>query len=821
MECHADKPSSRAHLLAPIFSRLNNTLLLLLALACPCLAAPAPAVPWDTNAQGGFVMALTGDRRGNVWVGTEDRSLWRFSPSEPAGKQWTQFTDGDAPGLGDGVYSLTCDRLGRVWAGTGRSGVAVFTGKTWRTYGPMDGPLGCHVVALATSPVSGDVWGCTENGLFSYSLSHNTWAYFTRADGLPSDQPDCLAFARDGSLYVGTECDGLAIASPTDNYARWRHIPGPATIPDAPGGKGLPSSLINCLLVARDGTVYAGTDAGLAHSTDNGKTWRFLRGADWKDRLSGLETPVPPRNVSTNGLLLSEDYITALAEDGSGRLYIGHRQKGIGVYDEATALGMTPPGAFGGYVKALLPTSHGHLLIGSYGDGLQTADWPAPPAVAASRPPAAFPPLPAPAPPPTLAQMRAMLARLARIPTTSPPAQPVVTALDPDWTTQGTWVDRYGDFNAVMCNMNGAGNDQVRGYLAAWADSRGWMGRNAGGDDFLRYYMTWPHTDDPRCLQNMLYGGRTQAEYDDHGEEKATSLDGPDVYCTLRVPKGRYVLSVYDANKDGHGGDNRDRDYLATVKVTPMTTEQFLALGSPLGTPGREQEALFDAAPGGATARIHDFWGGVWQRFYVDLTADGANYVTVRVARNGSFNTILCGVFLDRAEEPLIAHRPPAAPAPDPPFAPGAFHNNLALASGVSVALMEKLLSLRRENPEWYDRYSRPYLLSVLRYLFDSPNPRDCMAEAIGDYSAYLSYRHDLALCFNDVHFFHQRDLVSPDFRDYQSLLWDKMTAALATDAPNIKQYIGHVYFTDTQLAAAFKSSVAERLYPALAKENQ
>ncbi len=570
-------------------------------------------------------MALTGDRQGHIWVGTEDNGVWRYDPTK---KQWTQFTaQSTGGGLGDNdIYSLTCDRLGRVWAGTGRDGVSVFNGKSWKTYGPIDGPLGCHVVALATSPVSGDVWGCTESGLFRYSLKTNAWAYVTRAEGLPSDQPDCLAFARDGTLFVGTDCDGLAIASPSDNYARWRHVPGPAALPDTPGGNGLPSPLVNCLLVSRDGTVYAGTDAGLAHSTDNGRTWRFLRGADWKDKLAGLYQPVTPRDVSTNGLLLSEDYVTALAEDGAGRLYVGHRRTGLGVYDERTAQGVTTPGAYGGYVKALLPTSHGHLLIGTYGDGLHVTNWPAPPVAIISNSPHSFSPLPVSVAPPSSAQLASLLHRA--LSPQGPPTPGQAAYIGEDWDTQGDWLGSYGTRYAVFCACQAPLDHQVT--ADASYNVHGQIGPHHDPWDGLRRWVQWLDSDDTRVLFDPIIGHRREAEWDDHGEAYPTTHEGPDVWVTVTVPAGLHRLSLYFFNKDGHAGDNRYRDYLIQIK------------------PDRDTVEAAGDAPTLAQARVKDFWGGVYEQFALT----GPARYQVRVGRNYSLNTILAGVFLDKLGGP-------------------------------------------------------------------------------------------------------------------------------------------------------------------------
>jgi len=267
------------------------------------------------------------------------------------------------------------------------AGVSVYNGRQWRQYGPTDGPLGTRLFALAVSPKDGGVWGTTEAGLFRYQNSR--WTYFTRADGLPSDQAQALAFAPDGTLYVGTQCDGIAVGSPANDYKTWHTVGGPEQLPNAPAGTGLPSNLLNSLLIARDGAAYCGSDAGLAVSRDRGKTWQYRRGADWRDRADALYLGPKPPPVGDKTPLLLEDYVTALAEDGAGHLLVGHRKAGMEVWDEKTQTRLFPgpkDAPDTSYVMSLLPLRDGSVLQALYGGGLLVKPVPGltPPRFAAS-----------------------------------------------------------------------------------------------------------------------------------------------------------------------------------------------------------------------------------------------------------------------------------------------------------------------------------------------------------------------------------------------------------------------------------------------------
>ena len=179
---------------------------------------------------------------------------------------------------------------------------------------------------------------------------------------------------------------------------RWTQITGSDAIPLVPAGAGLPSNLINDVLVSRSGTVFVATTCGLAASKDRGKNWAFVRGADWAAKVKGLYGG-PPRGWREVKVpfTLTEDYCTRLAEDSSGLLWIGHRQTGFEAIDptsldrrfdsrrglspvaeSAQQKGTVPLGrpknsdenGSPDYVTAMLSTPNGPPLVGWYGNGL-------------------------------------------------------------------------------------------------------------------------------------------------------------------------------------------------------------------------------------------------------------------------------------------------------------------------------------------------------------------------------------------------------------------------------------------------------------------
>ena len=682
---------------------------------------------WSSKEQGGFIVSLLRDGRGDIWAGTEDEGVSRFS-----GGKWTNYKVKD--GLGDAnAYALTSDRLGRVWVGHLNHGVSVWNGKSWKNYGVSEGPLGERVWVMATSPFDGDVWIAHNAGLTRYSLGNDTWTHLNRANGFPTDEVSALAFDSLGRLYVGTQHEGIYVGSPDDNFASWAAHKGAETMPNVPAGEGLPSNRINDLLVTDDNTLYAATDTGLAQSSDFGEHWSFVRGRDWKEKVEGQKLkPVVPADSKQE--LLREDYVTSLVEDDRALLWIGYRRNGYEVrrplVDRSSFFSPADKGGDFPYASAMLPLGDGSVLLGYYKDGAKISDkvppfvptpaeekwaqqkrgWRMP--VVANR---GIAPFPKAAGAPDAPELERLL-ELVRNRTRTPDGTRVVQLPD-DWTTQGTWLGRYGRYwaslNAMLSPYDylwGAGKEKIE-YAAG-------IGPNAGANDKLRYWVHSLYTADPRSLEmpsvylesrvekglvkwddNPAKGKyRRQSEWDDHGEGYPMTKNGPDVYVTLAVPKGDYVLSLFDRNKDGHDGYNRARDYLVSVRPHPVGTDLFDISG-------------FDKAPELATSRWRDFWGSSWKRFAVR----GPQQLTIKLDRNYSYNTILAGVFLDEINE-----------EPDPYFdantGEGAPDQWRAASvqpkpeDALAEALWDELQKAKADDVLWWSANGRLFYQALLRF---------------------------------------------------------------------------------------------------------
>jgi hypothetical protein len=668
--------------------------------------------------------------------------------------------------LGDDyAYSVAVDKQGRIWAGHLNHGVSVFNGSTWKNYDVPLGPIGERIFKIAVCPTDGDVWLGTSAGLTRYSVSRDEWKQYTKGQsgkqkaesgihltpalsptdsggegvGLPSDQISAIAFDAKGNIYVGTQCDGVAMASREADYSDWKQAPLVDQEMPTFAGFGLPSRLINDLLVAADGTIYAATSGGLAWSRDNGTTWQFRRGRDFPDKMRGLAHG-PPKGWSAQYIpkdVPPEDFVTCLAEDDAGVIWADFRQNGMLAlsgysYEELEKVSARQTGG-ADFGRAILPSSDFRPWLASYGKGLLRAAEPRRlrqklVRINETAALATDAPLPSPARAPDLAELNGLLKEIASVPAARL-TNGAVLPLEDDWRTEGEWLGRYGRFWIALC-ANWSPKDDLWG--AGWDvqyDAR--MGLNHRPGDSLRYWVHWLATSDNRCLEmspTYLHSrvvkklttwdvDRRESEWDDHGETYPMYKDGPHVYCSLNIPAGLFYLSLYEVDPNGHATTERFRDYEISIRPHPGRASLDQRIGKTTIMRSFYDIVEFDQKPELAHARADDFYNGVYKRFLVR----GPARLTVQVNRNHSFNTILPGVMLDLVDElppPYYCTRQAweqkqagkSAQKDAPAFIPA---NNATEAAQWLALALDRIPS---KNETWWAENKRRFYQPLLRW---------------------------------------------------------------------------------------------------------
>lgn len=696
---------------------LASSLLLAQALFASSITAPPTTAPASPHAvirhflrsgAANMVTALAPSGGGSFWIGTEGASLAPLSLEPQPMRPLPVIPAVLKQYLPKNIYAIAVDKQGRLWIGSLNHGVCVLSGRNMKTYeaipdlGPLSknstGPIGNRIYAIAISPTDASIWIATDQGLSRYEPQHHRWCYYTAADGLPSNQLSALAFAPDGTLYVGTQAAGIAIGRPSNHYRHWSWINGPLHVPVLPFGRGLPSPFVNAIAIAstpgaaahRSYRVLVGTDDGLAVGASDGRDWTFIRGQNYILKykymrlrplhIAGLRVVHPNR-------LMSSDYVTAIAAEPNGRVWIGHRRTGVDVMTFTPTADTTGTGRHtvctfqsikplaNQFISAIASAGQKGMLVGTYGAGLylcSTAGAHSPAGTRLAKPgvdlrthtvahfaahmamglPGPSAPLPTPAPPPTTAQLN-RLAEKIRMELGPPPA---AALLGEDWSTQGDWLGHYGVLFARLCTGTvqfANAEEQFFGGLGPASILR----ENSPYPQFFNegdfaYYLAWSNS----TLRSTLYypdaAMRREGEWNDSGGNYPRLMNGPDMWLKVEVPRGLYAVSFYFHNKDGQSGMNKIRDYVAMIYPRGNSPTRALVSEKPL-----------------AECRIYQFFGGVYCRFLLK----GPGHYQVRLKRNDGFWMTIAGMFVDRIAGPradagydhldglpITTYRPPA-----------------------------------------------------------------------------------------------------------------------------------------------------------------
>jgi ligand-binding sensor domain-containing protein/serine phosphatase RsbU (regulator of sigma subunit) len=155
------------------------------------------------------LLSMCEDKAGNIWIGTLQQGLVRFTPD---GKT-THFTEKE--GLGDNtVWSATADTDGNLYFGTSDNGISCFRNNRFMVISSAQGLCSDLVYALLTDS-KGQLWAGTDKGVnvltFGSSFTVNKLKFIGIGDGMRSPEVSQNALFEDksGLIWMGTG-EGLA-----------------------------------------------------------------------------------------------------------------------------------------------------------------------------------------------------------------------------------------------------------------------------------------------------------------------------------------------------------------------------------------------------------------------------------------------------------------------------------------------------------------------------------------------------------------------------------------------------------------------------------
>jgi ligand-binding sensor domain-containing protein len=305
------------------------------------------------------VQALVQTRDGFLWLGTEV-GLVRFD-----GNGFAVFDRNSTPALpGNDVRCLLETRDGALWIGTSE-GLARWKDGAVKAFVLKDGLPENHIERILETG-EGELWANTNQGLARFNGER-----FVRGEGLPEGPVNAISLD-DGTLWVETS-NGIFIRS----HGAWS-IPAVAGLPpvgpkfhlripsgwaaannsgvliqqagepkDFNVGRELPGNKIQALFADREGSLWIGTNSGLA---------RWAEG-----KLQRLPVTDPLATAS----------VLALMEDHEGNLWVGTETGGLHILrDQRFRTIGAREGLSSDATTAVVEDSAGALWVGTSGAGL-------------------------------------------------------------------------------------------------------------------------------------------------------------------------------------------------------------------------------------------------------------------------------------------------------------------------------------------------------------------------------------------------------------------------------------------------------------------
>ncbi len=277
-----------------------------------------------------IVNSMTGDRNGNIWIGTDRSGLIRTSVNNHEMEFVNPRKYNDNQPIEQeriGIQSLYIDNNDLLWVGTEKSGLAYYGNNIYKFESELVGDI-----TAMTEDASGRVWlGTNDKGIIGY-------------DGqLASHKVTALTYTPDGSLWVGSKQNGLTRIK--DGSSRIYSVSRDSM-------KTVIDDHINALCTDQSGNLWIATNGGLqvhnpkmstfsSYTRENGmlntnnvtslfygkNNTLFIGTAEGLImlNLSSREKTLLTGNT-TNLQTFTNNYITQVYEDSRGLLWVGTRE---------------------------------------------------------------------------------------------------------------------------------------------------------------------------------------------------------------------------------------------------------------------------------------------------------------------------------------------------------------------------------------------------------------------------------------------------------------------------------------------------------------
>ncbi|MFO7658088.1 MAG: two-component regulator propeller domain-containing protein [Bacteroidales bacterium] len=155
------------------------------------------------------VQSVYEDEENNLWVSTLRSGVYKFiySPAENIFSDVIHFTKEN--GLtGNSIKEVFEDREGNIWIATYGDGLAIFLSDALTFYNYQENGFDNNITAVCAH--DSIVWLGSMGGLLKINIAKENEPFrFNTAHGLPNDLITALHYSNNGTLWIGTEKNGL------------------------------------------------------------------------------------------------------------------------------------------------------------------------------------------------------------------------------------------------------------------------------------------------------------------------------------------------------------------------------------------------------------------------------------------------------------------------------------------------------------------------------------------------------------------------------------------------------------------------------------
>lgn len=209
------------------------------------------------------------DLNQHIWVGTSGEGFKKYGRTGQ-GDEFREIVPlhaADSLYLQDIIASIYQDRFGQIWLGTYGSGLISMVEEMFVLYRPQAGEVFDDIISVIEDS-KGNLWFGTGNGLyrvnseimqdhgFNFTASNGmpliTQTRFGAANGLPEDKINALYEDKKGTIWVGTETQGIFLLNPETGTSDSLFLSQLSL-----------SKSINVIDGDKDGNIWIGTKGGI------------------------------------------------------------------------------------------------------------------------------------------------------------------------------------------------------------------------------------------------------------------------------------------------------------------------------------------------------------------------------------------------------------------------------------------------------------------------------------------------------------------------------------------------------------------------------